>query len=102
MSIFKGLGINSYYQECTNKSDNYVIFSIYKEQDTEIADNISNSTLYYVTINYWYDKSCKHLDKYKIIKEAMKSNGFKFDGCTDLVGTTHFCKNIDFIYKSWD
>ncbi|MDK2587475.1 hypothetical protein QOZ83_16670, partial [Romboutsia sedimentorum] len=82
------MGIKPYYQECPNKSDNYVVFSIYSEQDTEIADNISKSTLYYVTINYWYDKSLKHLDKYKDIKQTMKSNGFKYDGTTDLSGDT--------------
>lgn len=102
MDIFKELDIKPYYQECTSKSDNYVVFSIYSEQDTEIADNVSKSTLYYVTINYWYDKSLKHLEGFKTIKETMKSHGFKYDGCTDLTSATHFGKNIDFIYKEWN
>jgi hypothetical protein len=102
MDIFRGLGIPSFYQECTNKTDNYVIFSIYSEKDTEVLDNVSNATLHYVTINYWYDKCLKDLDKYKTIKTTMKSNGFKFYGCADLVGDTRFGKSLDFIYKEWN
>lgn len=101
--ILKSIGITGYFQECTNKTDEYVVYSIYQEKDTEVADNISNATLYYITINYWYRKDNRILaDRYKEIKNIMKSNGFTFDGCVDLIGDTHFGKNMDFKIKVWN
>ncbi|KGJ49823.1 hypothetical protein KD33_07780 [Clostridium sp. NCR] len=106
MDLIKSLNIPCYYQELnvnnTNKPANYVLFSIYLEKDVEVADNISQATTYYIAINYWYEKSCKDLDKYRQIKNLMKSNGFKFDGINDMKSETHFCKNIDFIKKVWN
>lgn len=98
-NILKSININAYYQECTNKTDEYVVYSIYQEKDTEVADNTSQATMYYLTINYWYKKGDRLLadkDRYKEIKKIMKSNGFGFDGCVDIVGETHFGKNMDF------
>lgn len=102
-NILQAININAYYQECTNKTDEYVIYSIYQEKDTEVADNTSQATMYYITINYWYKKDNRKLtDRYKEIKKVMKSNSFKFDGCVDLVGETHFGKNMDFKIKVWN
>lgn len=98
-NILKSININAYYQECTNKTDEYVVYSIYQEKDTEVVDNKSRATLYYITINYCYKKGNIELgnkDRYKEIKKIMKSNGFGFDGCVDVVGETHFGKNMDF------
>lgn len=102
MDIFKSLNIPCYYQQCTDKKDYYVIFKVYNEQDVEVIDNKSVATIYYITINYWYKKTCKDIEKYKLIKKEMKSNGFKFDGVTDLSGETHFGKNMDFTIKEWN
>lgn len=102
-NILKSIGINAYYQECTNPSDEYVIYSIYQEKDTEIADNISQATMYFITLNYWYSKDNKKLrNRYKEIKNVMKSNGFKVDGCVDRIGETHYGKNMNFIIKEWN
>lgn len=104
MTLIKSLNIPCYYQELSNsnKPDNYVLFSIYLENDVEVADNESKATTYYITLNYWYKKDCKDLDKYKTIKNLMKSNRFKFDSVNDLKSETHFCKSIDFIKKVWN
>lgn len=102
-NILKSIDIDAYYQECTNKTDEYVVYSIYQEKDTEVADNKSHATLYYITINYFYRKDNRLLaDRYKEIKNIMKSHGFKFDGCVDLAGETHFGKNMDFKIKIWN
>lgn len=104
-NILKSIGIEAYYQECTNKSNEYVVYNIYQEKDAEIVDNKSNATLYYITINYWYKKDNIELiksDRYKEIKKIMKSNGFKFDGCVDLLGEMYFGKNMDFKIKEWN
>lgn len=102
MDIFKTIGIKAYYQQCTNKTDNYAIFSFFSEQDVEVAEDESNAIKYNVTINYWFDKTCKHLDNYKLIKQEMKKNGFVFDGSVDLTSETYFGKNMDFIIKVWN
>nr|WP_195365916.1 hypothetical protein [[Eubacterium] tenue] len=102
IDIMESLQIPCYYQECNNRKDYYVLFNIFLEKDIEVADNISQATTYYITINYWYKKDCKDLVKYKEIKQAMKSNGFKFDDINDVVGNTHFCKSMDFIIKEWN
>lgn len=102
MEIFKSLNINCFYQECPESSDFYAIYSVYNETDDDVLENESQSSVYYVTINYCYSKDCKSLDKYKLIKKAMKENGFKFDGIKDIIGETHFIKNMDFIKKEWN
>lgn len=103
--ILQSINLNAYHQECTNKTNEYVVYSIYQEKDTEVADNVSRATLYYITINYCYkkgDRALANKDRYKEIKNVMKSNGFKFEGCVDLVGETHFGKNMDFKIKIWN
>lgn len=102
-NILQSIEIEGFYQECNTPKDNYCIFSIYNEVDTEIADNISNATIYYITINYWYSKKSKALsEKYKEIKKVMKNNGFYFENCTDIKGETHFGKSLDFKIKIWE
>ena len=87
-----------YYQETSNKPDKYIIFSIYDEQDTMIYDDINLSETYYITLNYWY-KNPSDLKLYKQIKEKLKSNGFTFDGASDLKDGEYYGKNMDFIYE---
>ncbi|EQK42912.1 hypothetical protein C672_1856 [[Clostridium] bifermentans ATCC 638] len=96
--IMKSIGINAYYQECSEPINEYVIYSIYQEKDTEIADNVSQATVYYITMNYWYINE----NRYKQIKNTMKSNGFKYDGSRDRIGENHLGKTMDFVFKEWN
>lgn len=101
--ILQSIDVEGYYQECTDKAKEYAVYSIYQEKDTDVADNKSQATVYYITINYWYEKgNISLLDRYKDIKNVMKSNGFVSDGVADLVGETHFGKNMDFKIKMWN
>lgn len=101
--ILQSVDIEAFYQECSIPTDNYAIFDIFNEKDTEVADNVSNATIYSISINYWYRKNSRLLsEKYKDIKKVMKNNGFHFESCTDIKGETHFGKSLDFKMKIWE
>jgi hypothetical protein len=100
VSTLKSLNIPIVYQSYNtdNKPPAYVIFSIYNEADTDIADDINDSETYYITLNYWFQNPSDN-SKAKQIKNLMKQAGFIFDGANDLTGQTSYGKNLDFIYK---
>lgn len=87
-----------YYQETTQKPDKYVVFSYYDEQDSMFYDDTNLSETYYITLNYWY-KTSSDMMLYKQIKNILKSNGFIFDGASDLKDGEYRGKNMDFIYE---
>lgn len=98
IDIMGSLGIEAYYHKTLSPKDKYVIFTFYDEEDTDVFDNNSLSTIYYITLNYWC-KNIEDLDLYKDIKRKMKENKFIFDGCTDVFDENYYGKNMDFIFK---
>ncbi|MEG2246424.1 hypothetical protein [Clostridium sp.] len=96
--LLKDICPDIHYQKASNKTDKYIIFSIYDEEDTMIYDDNNLSETYYITVNYWY-KNPSDIVIYKKIKEKLKSNGFTFDGAADLVDGEYYGKNMDFIYE---
>lgn len=90
--------VPTFYLECTQTPDKYCIFSIYDERDTLILDDRNWSETYYIQLNYWY-KNGSDMMIYKQIKNILKSNGFTFDGSTDMKEGTYYCKSMDFIYE---
>lgn len=98
-SILKELNIELAYQEYSGDADEYIIFDVFNENDSEYADDINLGVVYYITLNYWH-KSLAKLNKIKVIKELMKSHGFFFDGMKSLGKDKGFYgKNLDFIYE---
>ena len=87
-----------FYQETKQKSDKYIIFSYYDEKDSMFYDDANLSETYYITINYWY-KNPSDMMIYKQIKNILKSNGFIFDGSSDIKDGDYRGKNMDFIYE---
>ena len=87
-----------YYQETKQSLDKYCIFSYYDEKDSMFYDDTNLSETYYITINYWY-KSASDMMLYKQIKNILKSNGFIFNGSSDLKDGNYYGKNMDFIYE---
>lgn len=88
-----------FYQRTSSKLDKYIIYSIYDEEDTMIYDDINLAEGYYITINYWY-KNPSDIVLYKKIKEKLKSNGFTFEGSSDLEKDgEYYGKNMDFFYE---
>lgn len=90
--------VPTYYQETTQCPDKYCIFSYYDEQDSMFYDDVNLSETYYIKINYWYKKP-NDMMLYKTIKKILKSNGFIFDGASDLKDGDYRGKNMDFIYE---
>ena len=90
--------VPTYYQGTTQCPDKYCIFSYYDEQDSMFYDDTNLSETYYITINYWY-KRPEDMMLYKQIKNILKSNGFTFDGSSDLKEGVYYGKNMDFIYE---
>ena len=74
------------------------LFSYYDEQDSMFYDDMNLSETYYITINYWY-KNPSDMIVYKQIKNILKSNGFIFDGSSDVKDGEYRGKNMDFIYE---
>lgn len=97
VEILEELKIDVAFQEYTGYADEYIIFNIYKDEDSDFVDNINLSETYYISINYWF-KSKSKISKYKIIKDHLKKNGFTYDGGKDLKGKDVVGRNLDFIY----
>ena len=97
-SLLKKIVPDTYYQETTQRPDKYCIFSYYDEKDSMFYEDTNLSETYYITINYWYKKP-SDLMLYKKIKNILKSNGFTFDGASDLKDGDYYGKSMDFIYE---
>ncbi|UUV14798.1 hypothetical protein CDIFMA2_04410 [Clostridioides difficile] len=99
IETIESLDIDTFYIEASKGKDKYCVFSIYKENEEDIFDNLHSSIKYYITVNYWF-RNPMDAELYKEIKKKMKLNKFKIDGCRDLPKTgDYYGKNIDFIYK---
>lgn len=96
--LLKKLNIEFEMQKYNGDSDEYVIFDIYNEKDTDYC-NIGNlTTTYYITLNYWHkNKFCR--TKYDTIKKLFKCNGFFFYSAKTLKSDNMFGKNFIFIKK---
>ena len=77
--------------------DEYIVFSIYYDKDSNITTEGNLSETYFITINYWY-KNLYNIDKFRQIKSLLKENGFIYDGGNDLKGDGVRGKSMDFIY----
>ncbi|CEK34340.1 MAG: hypothetical protein KIB00_16315 [Paeniclostridium sordellii] len=98
VGILETLGIDIAWVEYEGNSDEYIVFSIYGDEESDFADNQNLSETYYITINYYF-KSLKNIDKWKKIRDLLKQNGFSYDGGEDLKLKNIHGKNMDFIYK---
>ena len=95
--VLKLLNIELAYQEYAGASEEYLIFDIYSEKDSEYIEDENLGVIYYITLNYWHkSKSC--IKKYRTIKKLLKDNGFFFDDMKTLKSEKGFLgKNFLFI-----
>ncbi|CEJ74229.1 Uncharacterised protein [[Clostridium] sordellii] len=98
VGILETLGIDIAWMEYEGDSDEYIVFSIYDDKESDFFDNTNLSETYYITINYYF-KSLKNIDKWEKIRDLLKENGFAYDGGEDLKTKNIYGKNMDFIYK---
>ena len=99
VDLLNQLGITIGWKELDNTEtlDEYIVFNIYDDEDSNITSDGNLSETYYITIDYWY-KNLDNINKYKKIKRLLKENGFEYDGGCDLKGDGVHGKNMDFIY----
>lgn len=101
--LLETLEIDLGYMVYNGQSNNYIIFSVFNEKDIELFDDKKNATLYYITINHWFDRNQIQLfRKYKEIKKLLKNNGFNFLNSHDLTEGEMIGKSLDFTFKEWE
>ncbi len=98
VEILEVLGIDLAWQEYSGNSNEYIIFSIYNDEDANYFDDESLTEIYYINITYWYE-SKKNINKWKEIKKLMKSKGFIYDDGKDLKDKNLYGKSMDFIIQ---
>ncbi len=95
--ILETLGIDIAFMEYEGKSKEYIIFSIYDDEDDDFNDDTNDSEVFYINITYWF-KSKSNINKSVRIKELMKENDFIYNGGKDLKDDGYFGKSLDFIF----
>lgn len=96
--LLETLGIDVAFMEYDGNSSEYIIFSIYNDEDNDFNDDDNDSEIFYINITYWF-KSKTNINKYKKIKKLMKDNNFIYEGNgKDLKDDGYFGKSLDFIY----
>lgn len=96
--LLETLGIDVAFMEYDGNSSEYIIFSIYDDEDNDFNDDTNDSEVFYINIVYWFKSKTKNINKYKKIKEIMKNNDFIYDGGKDLKDDGYFGKSLDFIF----
>lgn len=97
VEVLETLGIDIAFMEYEGNSDEYIIFSIYDDEDSDFHDDTNDSEVSYINISYWF-KSKSNINKYKKIKELMKKNNFVYDGGKDRKEGSYYGKSLDFIF----
>ena len=99
VDLLEQFGIDIGWEELDNTEslDEYIVFSIYDDKDSNITTEGNLTETYYITVNYWY-KNLDNINKYRKIKSLLKENGFIYDGGNDLKGEGVRGKSMDFIY----
>lgn len=82
-NVLKELNIELAFQEYSGNSEEYIIYDIFNDRESEWADDKAIEKISYITINY-YHKSLSKLKNYDVIKKHLKDNGFSYDDSTTL------------------
>lgn len=81
----------------TEGLDEYIVYSFYDDEDSNITTEGNLSETYFITVTYWY-KNLDNINKYRKIKSLLKEHGFIYDGGSNLKGDNVRGKSMDFIY----
>lgn len=101
MNTLKPLGITTRYMNYDGKDGEYIIFTITSEEDSFFTDDVNESEINTISLNFWYTNGSSYA-KIKEIKRAMKENGFIYIGGTDLFDNGYFGRNMMFKYLELD
>ncbi len=72
VEILEELNIPIGFQKFEGEAEEYIIFNIYDDEDSNFFDNENLSETYYICINYWTTKKSK-LDNYKKLKLYLRA-----------------------------
>ena len=97
IETLKPLGIDIDFMTYDGNSKEYIIFSIYDDEDSDFSDDSNESETFYINLSYWTKDKSK-IKKYKGIKETMKASGFIYDDGKDLKDKDYVGRSLDFIY----
>lgn len=97
VNILLELNIDLGFMSYEGNADEYIIFNIYNEKESNLCDDTNMSQTYYIQVNYWF-KSLKNISKYEEIINLLKENDFYFEGAKDLSDSDFYGKNMDFVY----
>ena len=99
VDLLEQFGIDIGWEELDNTEslDEYIVFSIYNDKDSNITTEGNISETYYINVTYWY-MDLDNINKYRKIKSLLKENDFIYDGGNDLKGEEVHGKSMDFIY----
>lgn len=101
VEILQQLNIDIAINQYEGNSDEYILVSIYKDEDSNFFDNTNLSETYYINIMYWF-KSKTNIDKYKKIKSLLKKHDFIYDGGKEFNDKEYMGRSLDFIYEEYE
>lgn len=96
-NILDSLNIEYEMQQYSGNADEYIIYDIFGEKDTDICDNENLSVNYSVTLNFWH-KNKSSRTKYEAIKKLFKKNGFFFEDAKSLIDPNQRLIGKNFIF----
>lgn len=100
VEILEELNIPIGFQKFEGEAEEYIIFNIYDDEDSNFFDNENLSETYYICINYWTTKKSK-LYNYKKIKTLLKGYDFKYNSGKDIESDGAYGRSLTFIYENY-
>lgn len=101
IGILQELNVDIAINQYEGDSDEYILLSIYKDEDSNFFDNTNLSETYYINVTYWF-KSKSNIEKYKKIKSLLKAHDFSYDGGKELNNDGYMGRSLDFIYTEYE
>lgn len=98
VEILENLNIPIAFQVFEGEAEEYIIFNIYDDKNSNFFDNENLTETYYISINFWTTKKSK-LKNYKKIKSLLKEYDFKYLNGKDLVSDGVYGRNLTFTYE---
>lgn len=98
VEILENLNIPIAFQVFEGEAEEYIIFNIYDDKNSNFFDNENLTETYYISINFWTTKKSK-LKNYKKIKYLLKEYDFKYLNGKDLLSDRVYGRNLTFMYE---
>lgn len=81
-------------------ADTYITYNFYDEDDDDYCDDVNDCEIYYLNVTLWTRNPTK-LEKYRDIKDLIKSKDFKSIGSKDRFDDGYQGKSMNFEHKRY-